>query len=667
MIPFPVRLVQSLRRYKDSKLPTHLINAGKYGMGIVYYFCYYLWRRNELSGNNASFILWCISAVIYSLYGCAWDFAMDWSICKPHAKYRFLRRELVYTSQIPMYYVALVTNFIIRFLWVFYICTRLAILQYPVILVCPDGDDTKSCVVLPVSKKRTAFEEAMWEENSEAHALDRELFIQYLKTLRVYRPRLVPRGPAGMGQGYLGAAALHHLEGYHVQTLDLGTLLGDSTRTVEAAVVQLFVEAKRHQPSVIYLPSLDGWLAAVSETARSTVRSMLDPLAPTDPVLVLAIVDGPFSSLPRDIRSWFGMTRENRLTLPSPTEAQREAFFSSIIAEIHRPPNQFADGIKRRKRILEELQLRPRLSPVNRRLLNLLFKKRTISFKRFTEKAREEYDFDPIPVVNEVEIIATTVTVQAENDVVDICEQVIQEQPNGIVNGIHPDPEPIEHSEPPQPPHPPQPQLFDMDLERMHVDLYKGKYLTPHDFLEDINKIVFNAAARAHQDPTGDRLYRAQAMLTAAEVSIQDFDAQFKHECQRMAEQERKRREEHKKAKGKGRAGEDAQNGAAAPRRSARHNGQQLEITITDPLQLERRLKRAHSTERHSGSPESADPRKPAGFDPMLLNPMYPDGGFPTTSISHLLNGAGPSTVPAQDGCTPPPAPLLSQRLELRF
>lgn len=121
MIPFAVRLVQSLRRYKDSKLPTHLINAGKYGMGIVYYFCYYLWRRNELSGNNASFVLWCISAVIYSLYGCAWDFAMDWSICKPHAKHRFLRRELVYTSQIPMYYVAMVTNFIIRFLWVFYI------------------------------------------------------------------------------------------------------------------------------------------------------------------------------------------------------------------------------------------------------------------------------------------------------------------------------------------------------------------------------------------------------------------------------------------------------------------------------------------------------------------------------------------------------------------
>jgi len=33
-----------------------------------------------------------------------------------------------------------------------------------------------------------------------------------------------------MGQAYIGAAALHHLEGYHVQSLELGTLMSDSTR-----------------------------------------------------------------------------------------------------------------------------------------------------------------------------------------------------------------------------------------------------------------------------------------------------------------------------------------------------------------------------------------------------------------------------------------------------
>ncbi|KAG1736103.1 EXS-domain-containing protein, partial [Suillus paluster] len=120
MLPFLVRFVQSLRRYGDSKLPTHLINAGKYGMGIVYYFCYFLWRRDE-ANDNTTFVLWCLSAIIYTLYGCAWDFFMDWSICKPRAKYPLLRRELVYTSHIPLYYVALVTNFSIRFLWVFYI------------------------------------------------------------------------------------------------------------------------------------------------------------------------------------------------------------------------------------------------------------------------------------------------------------------------------------------------------------------------------------------------------------------------------------------------------------------------------------------------------------------------------------------------------------------
>ena len=51
-----------------------------------------------------------------------------------------------------------------------------------------------------------------------------------MQTLRVYRPRVVIHGSAGMGQGYLGAAALHFLEGFHVQSLELGSLMSDSTR-----------------------------------------------------------------------------------------------------------------------------------------------------------------------------------------------------------------------------------------------------------------------------------------------------------------------------------------------------------------------------------------------------------------------------------------------------
>lgn len=46
----------------------------------------------------------------------------------------------------------------------------------------------------------------------------------------MYRPRVVLHGDVGMGQSYVGPALLHHLEGFHVQTLDLGSLMGDSTR-----------------------------------------------------------------------------------------------------------------------------------------------------------------------------------------------------------------------------------------------------------------------------------------------------------------------------------------------------------------------------------------------------------------------------------------------------
>ena len=60
-----------------------------------------------------------------------------------------------------------------------------------------------------------------------------------METLRVYRPRIILHGPSGMGQAYVGAAVLHHLEGYHIQTLDLGSIMGDSTRVCCIVVITL--------------------------------------------------------------------------------------------------------------------------------------------------------------------------------------------------------------------------------------------------------------------------------------------------------------------------------------------------------------------------------------------------------------------------------------------
>ncbi|KAJ3565291.1 hypothetical protein NP233_g7722 [Leucocoprinus birnbaumii] len=119
-LPYLIRLVQCIRRYVDSGLNTHLINGGKYGFGIINYLFYYLWRHEE-THYNGWLALWLIFAAVYSTYAMAWDLLMDWSLLRPRAKQFFLREELGYSNHIYLYYVAILSNCLIRFVWVIYI------------------------------------------------------------------------------------------------------------------------------------------------------------------------------------------------------------------------------------------------------------------------------------------------------------------------------------------------------------------------------------------------------------------------------------------------------------------------------------------------------------------------------------------------------------------
>ncbi|BEI93938.1 uncharacterized protein CcaverHIS019_0603970 [Cutaneotrichosporon cavernicola] len=245
--------------------------------------------------------------------------------------------------------------------------TSSAAIQLPnqlVPLLANDLERLKLAVdlALPRVKKRTALEEAEFEDD-DGDSFEKEMMLQSLDQLRTYRPRLLVYGAAGSGQTYLGPAILHHLEGFHVQSFDLASLMGDSTRTPEAAIVQMFVEAKRHQPSIIFIPSLGQWSETLSETARSTTRALLDGISPSDPVLLLAIVDGPVSTLPPDVRAWFGFSDENRIQLGAPTLEQRGEFFQELIDTVQRPPTAFPDGVARKKRVLEELPIAAPLPP----------------------------------------------------------------------------------------------------------------------------------------------------------------------------------------------------------------------------------------------------------------------------------------------------------------
>ncbi|THH12162.1 hypothetical protein EW145_g196 [Phellinidium pouzarii] len=120
ILPLVVRAVQSVKRYIDSRLYTHLINGGKYCSSIIYYAFYYVWRHHN-TGHDYTLVLFCIFATIASIYTCAWDLSMDWSLFKRPAQHRFLRKDIVYSSNYFVYYIAIILNIIIRFIWIFYV------------------------------------------------------------------------------------------------------------------------------------------------------------------------------------------------------------------------------------------------------------------------------------------------------------------------------------------------------------------------------------------------------------------------------------------------------------------------------------------------------------------------------------------------------------------
>ncbi|SJX64728.1 related to YTA7-26S proteasome subunit [Sporisorium reilianum f. sp. reilianum] len=234
--------------------------------------------------------------------------------------------------------------------------------------------------ILPPVSKRNPLEEALWEDDAFAHTgltsglsaadklggdrgFGREMLLQSFEAQRVYRPRMLVHGDAGMGQGAVGAALLQHLEGYHVQSLDIGTLLGDSARTPEAAIIQLFVEAKRHKPSVLYIPGLVHWSHSVSESVKTTFKALLDGLTDADPVMLLGIAEAPLDELDDEVHSWFNFFDDEAVEIPRPKEESRREFFQEIFDHIIRPPTEFPDALPRRKRVLEELPKAPPRPP----------------------------------------------------------------------------------------------------------------------------------------------------------------------------------------------------------------------------------------------------------------------------------------------------------------
>ncbi|KIL60556.1 hypothetical protein M378DRAFT_168042 [Amanita muscaria Koide BX008] len=157
-----------------------------------------------------------------------------------------------------------------------------------------------------------------------------------------------------------------------------------------------------------------------------------------------------------------------------------------------------------------------------------------------------------------------------------------------------------------------------------------------------------------------------------AEVSILQSDPALRMECQRMAVRKRKRREERRKSRGKLKEKEDSvqllqqQNGngnGTITRRSARANRLELDIRITDPVNLGRRLKRQRSEAGGDASTDSHTWEEGDGEGRESKRPKRASGALDGQQDTDELDIIGPSpavartTALAPTPSTPAPAP----------
>ncbi|CEP64038.1 chromatin segregase YTA7 LALA0_S10e00804g [Lachancea lanzarotensis] len=381
---------------------------------------------------------------------------------------------------------------------------------------------------------------AEYEDDYSDEAEDGFSKAEFLRTVeksRICKPRLVVTGPRGNGQQYIGAAILHFLEDFNIQMLDVGTLMGDATRSPEAAIVQVFTEARKRQPSVLYIPNIDIWIQTVSENAVLTLASLLGTLENSERVLLLAIASGlkdqDFSEgilSPLDLgKGIFDVTR--------PSDIQRRLYFGTITKLLRMRPSNFALGRKRSKP-LPKLPIATKAATVE--ILDENGQPLTEEAKLVSNlKAHQAHD---MKLKNTLKIKLSGLMDLFKNRYkrfrkppIDDAALVHLFEPTA---GMHGNPEYQ------------QPyvrvdnmilecvtgrKFFNMDLDIVEERLWNGYYSEPRQFLKDIELIYRDA----HTSGDRERIIKASEMFVNAQMGIEELSQpDFVQECKAARQRE---------------------------------------------------------------------------------------------------------------------------------
>jgi SpoVK/Ycf46/Vps4 family AAA+-type ATPase len=419
--------------------------------------------------------------------------------------------------------------------------------------------------MIPRRKQLTALEEAEYDDREDEKGFERETTLRTFESSRIFRPRLLIKGLQGMGQQYLGAALLSKIEGLHVQSFDLPTILEDSTRSPEAAITQLFTEVRRHKPSVIYIPAVDVWYNTLPPAATRTFKLLLRSIGANEPIMLLGVMEEEQGdqSDQQMLADLFGYSEANRFELREPDREGRAEFFNSVSQYIAMSPKDFPDLDNRKKRVLPVLELAPVVEPVldpkeiaarekaQRKqdaltlnklksaiqpIMDMLKKKHRRFFKPILEPSWYAY------LIDEQNPNRITSDLDRERQAAEGTDRPweLSKDNKGVGVLLH-----VESGN----------KYYNLDLSQIEQRLSNGYYKRPKDFLFDIKTLAKDS--RTIQD--AERTLKANEMVANVEVDIDSWfytgDAQFlwlSKECDALYERElqraKKAQEKRKKA-----------------------------------------------------------------------------------------------------------------------
>lgn len=363
-----------------------------------------------------------------------------------------------------------------------------------------------------------------------------------IKEAQICNPRLLIAGPQGNGQQYIGAAILNKLEHYNVQKLDLGTLVSDGTRSIESAIVQGFVEARKRQPSIVFIPNIEMWSKSIPISAISTLASLFRSLKSNERVLLLGIADSPVDELNFDETFSQLPFHEGIFNLEKPQASDRANFFSSIVTTLQMKPTAF-NTEKKRTKPLEKLPL----VPLNTLPENTDENGNPLSDDEILMKKLKKFQYQDMKLKNVLKIKLSGLMDLFKNRYKRFRKPTIDDA--FLVHLFEPSPDPNW-----QPAYIKEGDMilevatgrkfYNMDLDIVEERLWNGYYSEPKQFLEDIELIYLDAMTVGDRE----RVIKASEMFANAQMGIEDISTpELIKECKITRKRDHEREELYKR------------------------------------------------------------------------------------------------------------------------